>query len=147
MTNSNDPLSPNDPYNRHGSRHVKADKSGSGGKVAGIAISAVAIAVLAAGALYFVDLDQTQEARLPSVDLSVTDGQMPAYDVDVAEVKLGSKDVEVDVPTIGVETETKTIEVEVPVDVEAGKTEKTIEVPTLSIERPAEDNPADNPVK
>lgn len=89
----------------------------------------MAIPALAAGALYFVDQDQTQEGRLSSVDLSVTEGQMPPYDVDVAKFKIGSKDVEVNVPTLGVETETKTIEIEVTVDVETGTTTEIAAVP------------------
>lgn len=56
---------------------------------------------------------------------------MPPYDVDVAKFKIGSKDVEVNVPTLGVETETKTIEIEVTVDVdvETGTTTEIAAVP------------------
>lgn len=146
MTQSNKQVNPNDPYNRHGDRH-KTTESSSSGKILGIALGAIAIAAIAAAGLYLVDVDQTKEARLPDVDVKVTEGQMPAFDVDVADVNVGTKNVEVEVPTMGVETETKTIEIEVPVDVNAGTTTETVEVPTLSIERPNVDNPADNPVK
>lgn len=116
----------------------------SAGKKTGLIIGAVvAIAVVGAAALYLVDVDQTQEARLPDVDVQVEEGQLPEFDVDVAEVSVGSKDVDVKIPTVGVET--KTIEVEVPVDVEAGTTEETLSVPTIDVERPDEDDPADNP--
>ncbi len=122
----------------------KNNKSNAG-RAIGIAVGAVAIAAIAAAGLYLIDVDQVKEARLPKVDVSVSEGQMPEFDVDVADVKLGSKEVEVELPTVGVETETKTIEVEVPVDVEAGTTTETIEVPTINIERPKIDDPADNP--
>jgi len=118
-------------------------KSG-GSKVAFIAIGAIVFAGIAAAGLYLTDVDQTQEAKLPSIDVQVAEGQMPKFDVDVAEVDVSMKETDIDVPTVGVET--KTIEVEVPVDVEAGMQRETIEVPTINIERPAEDNPADNPV-
>jgi len=84
MTNSNKPLNPNDPYNRHGTRHKTQEKSGAG-KAVGIATGAIAVAAIGAAALYLVDLDQTQEARLPDVDVQVAKGQLPAYDVDVAD--------------------------------------------------------------
>ena len=146
MTIQNENIRTNDPYNRDKVHHQTESKS-SGGKVFGIALGAVAIAAVAAAGLYLVDVDQTQEARLPSVDVDLTEGQMPEFDVDVADVELGTNQVEVEVPTLGVETETKTIEVEVPVDVDAGTTTQTIDLPTLEIERPEVDNPADNPVQ
>lgn len=146
MTNTNEKFRSNDPYNRHGSRHQTDNKS-SGGKVAGIALGAVAVAAVAAAGLYLIDLDQTQEARLPAVDVDFVEGQMPAYDIEVADVSLETETMDIEVPTMNVETETKTIEVEVPVDVDAGVTTETIDVPTLNIERPEIDNPADNDVE
>lgn len=135
---------PNDPYNRHGDRHERNDTS-AGKKGAGLVIGALLIAGVAAAGIYLVDLDQTKEARLPSVDVKVTEGQMPAYDVEVADVSIEQEAVDVEVPTMDVQTETKTIEVEVPVDVDAGTKTKTMTVPTLNIEKPEEDNPANNP--
>ncbi|MGJ8560339.1 MAG: hypothetical protein ACSHX3_08895 [Litorimonas sp.] len=120
-----------------------SDKSGL--KVTTIVIGAVAIAAVLVAGLYLVDLDQTKEARLPNVDVQVTDGQLPEFDVDVADVSIGSRDVEVDMPTVGVET--KTIEVEVPVGVDAGTTKETIKMPTIDVDRPDEDDPADQPNK
>lgn len=119
----------------------------SGGKIAGILLGTVAIAAIAAAGLYLIDVDQTKEARLPAVEMDVTEGQMPEFDVDVADVSVESKEVDVKVPTMDVETETKTIEVEVPVDVDAGTKTETIDVPTLDIDRPEKDNPADNPTR
>lgn len=114
------------------------------GKRTGLILGGVvAVAVVGAAALYLIDVDQTQEARLPDVDVQVEQGQLPEFDVDVAEVSIGEKDVVVEVPTMDVET--KTIEVEVPVDVDADMTTETLSVPTIDIERPEKDDPADNP--
>jgi len=117
---------------------------GSRSKIAFIAIGAIVVAGVAAAGLYLTDVDQTQEAKLPTIDVQVENGQMPKFDVDVAGVGVSMKETEIEVPKVGVET--KTIEVEVPVDVDAGMEEETIEVPTINIDRPVEDNPADNPV-
>ena len=122
-----------------------SDKSSAGKKGTAIVVSALLIAGVAAAGLYLVDFDQTKEARLPNVDVKVTDGQMPAFDVDVADVSVEDKALGINVPTVGVQTETKTIEIEVPVDVYADMKEETVVVPTLNIERPEADNPADNP--
>lgn len=140
MTRSNKPLNSNDPYNRHGTRHTRSNDS-NGGKIVGIAVGAVAIAAIAAAGLYLVDVDQTQEARLPNVDVQVSEGQMPRFDAEVADVNLATKEVEVDVPKMDVETETKTIEVEVPVDINADVETETVTVPTVDIERPTIDSP------
>jgi hypothetical protein len=45
-----------------------------------IAAGVAAIAIVAAGvvAYYMVDIDQTREARLPNVDVTVEGGQAPA---------------------------------------------------------------------
>lgn len=129
------------PVNTYSNRN----ESSSGKKVGMILAATIVVAGLGAAALYLVDVDQTKEARLPSVDVQVTEGQMPAFDAEVADVKVGSADVEVDVPTVGVET--KTVEIEVPVDVNTDTESKTLEVPTLDIERPEVDDPADNPTK
>ena len=121
------------------------ENKSSGSKIAMIAIAAVLILGVGAAALYLTDVDQTQEARLPDVNVEVEEGQMPKFDVDVADVKVGTENVDVKVPAVGVET--KTIEDEVPVDVEAGMKDETLEVPTIDIERPEEDDPADSPTQ
>ncbi len=118
-------------------------ETSSGKKLGAILVAGVLVAGLGAAALYLVDVDQTQEARLPSVDVQVTEGQMPKFDAEVADVRLGETEVNVEVPTVGVET--KTIEIEVPVDVDAGTETTTIDLPTLEIDRPDEDDPAGNP--
>lgn len=116
----------------------------AGKKILGVVIGAAALLAVGAAALYLVDVDQTQEARLPDVDVSVQQGQMPEFDVDVADVNLRSEDVNIEVPAMEVKTETKTIEVEVPVDMDVQTETKSLSIPTLEITKPEEDNPADN---
>lgn len=119
------------------------NENNSGKKFAGYAIAGIAILAIGAAALYLVDVDQTKEARLPSVDVNVEEGQMPAFDVDVADVNVGSTEVSVPTPTMDVET--KTVEVEVPVDVDAGVEDTKIKLPTIEVDKPREDDPANNP--
>lgn len=52
---------------------------------------------------------QTQEGEMPDVSVDGHSGQLPAYDIDTADVNLGSKEVEVEVPTVVMETETVTV--------------------------------------
>lgn len=57
------------------------------------------IAPLAIG-LAACDVDQTKEAELPEVE--VREGQMPEYDVDTAEVEVGTEEKTIEVPTVDV---------------------------------------------
>ena len=43
----------------------------------------------------FLSLEQTRQARLPSVDFNVQGGQMPAVAVDAKEVTIGTREAEV----------------------------------------------------
>ena len=45
---------------------------------------------------------QTQDAKLPEVDVKATGGQLPTYDVKGPDVKVGTKTETVEVPTISV---------------------------------------------
>lgn len=47
------------------------------------------------------DVDQTQEGELPEV--SVEGGQMPEFDVDVADVEVRTEEATVEVPVIDIE--------------------------------------------
>ena len=87
-----------------------------------VVVGGVAAVALAIFAFYMVDVDQTQEARLPDVDVSVEEGQLPEFDVDVGEIAVGETEVEIEVPEVEVTTTTE-----------------TVTVPTLSIDPPAED--------
>jgi len=55
-------------------------------------------------------VDQTQEAQLQTVnvDVSAGSGQTPKFDIDVADVSVGSTEVGVAVPNVDVKTETRT---------------------------------------
>ncbi|RMA41274.1 hypothetical protein [Rhodophyticola porphyridii] len=91
-------------------------------KTAGyIAIGAVA-AIGIVSAIYMIDIDQTEEARLPDVDVTVEGGQMPEFNAEVGEIAVESETVEVEVPEVEVTTETQ-----------------EIEVPTLRVTPPAND--------
>lgn len=46
------------------------------------------------------DVDQTQEGELPEVE--VTGGQMPEYDVETADVEVGTKETTVEVPDVDI---------------------------------------------
>jgi hypothetical protein len=52
----------------------------------------------------FLSLEQTRQARLPSVDFNVQGGQMPAVAVDAKEVTIGTREAavpqSVDVPVV-----------------------------------------------
>lgn len=77
------------------------------------------------------EVDQTEEGDLPDVDVSVDSGDLPEYDVDWADVEVGTRTEMVEVPKVVVVTEME--EVEVPyldVDMPEGgeKMERTIVV-------------------
>lgn len=49
------------------------------------------------------DVDQTQEANLPEVDVNASGGQLPEFDVDAPEVNVGTENTVVEVPTVDVD--------------------------------------------
>lgn len=57
------------------------------------------------------DIDQTREGELPEVDVSIDEGQAPAYDVDWADVEIRTRTETVEVPKVRVVTETEQVEV------------------------------------
>lgn len=61
----------------------------------------LALALIAIGLIIFTDLDLTKTGEMPEV--SVEGGEMPAFDVDVADVTTGTKTIEIEVPTVGVD--------------------------------------------
>lgn len=48
------------------------------------------------------EVTKTEEGRMPDVDVDVKGGQMPKYDVDVADVDVGTKEKTVTVPDVDV---------------------------------------------
>tara|TARA_R110002110_G_scaffold7585_3_gene38683 strand:+ start:985 stop:1353 length:369 start_codon:yes stop_codon:yes gene_type:complete len=79
-----------------------------------------AIVVIAIG-VYMVDIDQTEEGRLPSVDVSVEGGNLPEFEAKTGSVNVTKEEVDVTVPKVEVTTE-----------------EKTVTVPGVSITPPSE---------
>ena len=49
------------------------------------------------------DVDQTQEAEMPEVEVNTTGGQLPEYDVDAPTVNVGTENKTVEVPTVDVD--------------------------------------------
>ncbi|MEW9918665.1 hypothetical protein AB2B41_03565 [Marimonas sp. MJW-29] len=74
-------------------------------------VGAVAVVALAAVAFYMVDIDQTQEARLPDVDVSVEGGQMPEFNAEVGSVEMTEEEVTVEVPDVEITMEEETVTV------------------------------------
>jgi len=75
-----------------------------------LTILLAAVAVLAVGAaVYMVDIDQTEEARLPEVQIE--GGQLPEFEAEVGEVDLTREEVDVTVPDVDVSMEETTVTV------------------------------------
>jgi hypothetical protein len=87
-----------------------------------IALIAAAVVVVA-GAVYMVDIDTVEEARLPDVELSVEGGNLPEYDAQVGSISVDTETEQVTVP-----------------DVEITTQEMDVEVPKLRINPPADDS-------
>lgn len=79
----------------------------------------IAIAACGLVAIGGCDVDQTKEGELPDVDISVTEGQLPAYEIETAEITVDTEEVKVKVP-----------------DVDVSMEEKTVTVPDISIDMP-----------
>lgn len=77
-------------------------------------------------------VDQTKETQLPDVDVAVDEGQLPAFDVDWANINVGTKTETIKIPKVVVVMEEE--EVEIPyIDVDmpnefGDKAERTIRV-------------------
>ena len=89
--------------------------------VAAVAVAGVAIWLGVA----LVDIDQTEEARLPDVDISVEGGNMPEFEAEVGSIE--------------VTEETMTVP-----DVEVTVEETEVTVPGLEIVSPDEEQVAQN---
>ena len=76
-------------------------------------------------------VEQTQEGELPDVDVSVDEGQLPAYDVDVADVDVSLTEKTVKVPKVIVVMEE--VDVQVPV-IDVDMPGKTKEEMTYTVE-------------
>jgi hypothetical protein len=65
-----------------------------------VAILVIVAIVVAAFALGFIDIDQTKTAQLPDVKVETSGGQAPAFDVDTADINVGTKTETIEVPTV-----------------------------------------------
>ena len=70
----------------------------------GYIIAAVVAAAILAFGIFMIDVDMTEEARLPDVDLSIEGGNMPEFQADVGDIDLGTEEVTVQVPTVDIES-------------------------------------------
>ena len=92
-------------------------------------VSAAALSLLFATSC---DVKQTKETKLPDVEVDVDEGQLPSFDVEWADVNVGTRTETVEVPKVVVVMEE--VEVEVPyIDVDmpdefGDKEERTIMV-------------------
>lgn len=68
-----------------------------------IALLVVVALVVAAFAFGLVDVDQTKTAKLPDVKVETSGGQAPAFDVNTADVNVGTKTETVEVPTVSID--------------------------------------------
>lgn len=66
-----------------------------------VIVAIAIIALIVAVATGFVSLDQTQTARLPSIE--VKGGQAPEFKADVAEINMRTENKTVEVPTLSVD--------------------------------------------
>lgn len=74
-----------------------------------LAIAALVLLVLLATGI--LNVNQTQEAKLPDVDVSAEGGQAPAFDVDAKEVVVGTTETNVSVPDVDVDSKETTVDV------------------------------------
>ncbi|AHD02517.1 hypothetical protein [Leisingera methylohalidivorans] len=69
-----------------------------------IIFAAVAGILVLVFGIYMIDVDQTQETRLPDVDVSVEGGQLPEFNAEVGDIEAGTEEVTVTVPTIDIQS-------------------------------------------
>ena len=95
--------------------------SGGGSRTIIVILILAILALIAAFAFGLIDIDQKKEAKLPEVEVDAKGGQMPSFDVDTADVDVGTTNTTIEVPEVKVDTE---------------KTK--IEVPTIEVDKKAE---------
>ncbi|MCK0097708.1 hypothetical protein MWU60_19200 [Yoonia sp. F2084L] len=68
-------------------------------------VLAIVVAAVAIGfGVYMVDIDQTQEASLPNVDVNVEGGNLPEFSAEVGDIETGTEEITMEVPTITFES-------------------------------------------
>ena len=76
----------------------------STGKTVGAAVAVLGVAALIAFGVYMVDVEQTEEASLPNVNITAEGGNLHEFDAEVGDVNVGEEDVTITVPTINIES-------------------------------------------
>jgi hypothetical protein len=74
------------------------------------------------------NVEKTEEGELPEVDVNAKSGQLPAYEVETAEVDVGTKQAKVNVPDV---------------DVDVSSNEATVPVPDVDVKMPEENDAAE----
>ena len=69
----------------------------------GTIIAAIAAVAVIAFGIFFIDIDQTEEASLPDVDVNVEGGNLPEFEAETGDIEVGTKEVDVTVPTVDIE--------------------------------------------
>ena len=105
-------------------RIVETRSSGVGGWL--IAIIVIVALVVAAFAFGFINIDQVKTAKLPDVQVEATGGQAPAFDVETADINVGTKEESVAVPTV-----------------EVGTKDTSVTLPTVSVDKVGDANRSD----
>jgi hypothetical protein len=72
-------------------------------KMTGKTMLMSAIAMTSMLALSACKVDQTEEGALPDVEVTAEGGNLPKYEVETAEVDMGTRTVEMEVPTATIE--------------------------------------------
>ena len=76
-----------------------------------VILGAVAVAAVAF-TVYMVDIDQTEEARLPEV--TVEGGNLPEFEAETGSIEMGSTQETVTVPDVDIDVDTEQAEVTLP---------------------------------
>ncbi|WP_300030746.1 hypothetical protein [uncultured Roseobacter sp.] len=68
----------------------------------GLIIASVAAVLAIAFGVFMVDIDQTEEASMPDVDISVEGGNLPEFEAETGDIEVGTTTIETTVPTIDI---------------------------------------------
>lgn len=71
-------------------------------KKTALILGGVVVVLGLAAASYMVDIDQTEEASLPDVDVSVEGGNLPEFEAEVGSVSVTEETATVPVPDVDV---------------------------------------------
>ena len=96
-----------------------------------IILTAVVVAAIVALATWLIDVDVSGDLEVPEVsaDVDVSGGEMPAVDVNTADIEVQERQAEIEVPS------------DVNVDVETE--EETVNYPTVDVTEPEENDVAE----